>query len=184
MWSRLSVHFQFLARIFTIFRLSPAFYGSHFGSRSNWLSLAVTGCHWLSPCLSLAPYGSLWLPLWLPLALTGSLRLLMALSGSYWIFPCLSLALNGSLWLPLWLPLALTVTLWLTLALSGSLLLSNFACTVLDRVSGPLLGSQGPCSALSAAATLTHFIPVWIVEHALAFLQVWKDRYWIYVYLN
>ena len=72
------------------------------------------------------------------LALTCSLRLSLALSGSYWISPCLSLALYGSLLLPLWLPLVLTATLWLTLALSGSLLLSNFAYTVLDRLSGPL----------------------------------------------
>ena len=85
--------------------------------------------------------------LWLPLALTCSLRLSLALSGSYWISPCLSLALYGSLWLPLWLSLALTATLWHTLALSGSLLLSNFAYTVLDRLSGPLLGSQRRCHA-------------------------------------
>ena len=81
--------------------------------------------------------GSLWLPLWLPLAP----------SGSYWISPCLSLALYGSLWLPLWLSLALTATLWHTLALSGSLLLSNFAYTALDRLSGPLLGFQRRCHA-------------------------------------
>ena len=41
--------------------------------------------------------------------------------------------------------MALTSTLWLTLTLSGSLLLSNFAYTVLDRLSGPLLGSQRRC---------------------------------------
>ena len=81
------------------------------------------------------------------LALTYSLRLSLALSGSYWISPCLSLALSGSLWLPLWLSLALTATLWHTLALSGSLLLSNFEYTVLDRLSGPLLGSQRRCHA-------------------------------------
>ena len=83
--------------------------------------------------------------LWLPLALTCSLRLSLALSGSYWISPCLSLALYGSLWLPLWLSLALTATLWHTLALSGSLLLSNFAYTALDRLTGPLLGSHRRC---------------------------------------
>ena len=48
---------------------------------------------------------------------------------------------------PFWLPLALTATLWLTLALSGSLLLTNFAYTVLDWLSGPLLGSQRRCHA-------------------------------------
>ena len=83
--------------------------------------------------------------LWLPLALTCSLRLSLALSGSYWISPCLSLALYGSLWLPLWLSLALTATLWQTLALSSSLLLSNFAYTALDRLTGPLLDSHRRC---------------------------------------
>ena len=82
--------------------------------------------------------------LWLPLALTCYLRLSLALSGSYWISPCLSLALYGSLWLPLWPSLALTATLWHTLALSGSLLLSNFAYTALDRLTGPLLGALSP----------------------------------------
>ena len=60
---------------------------------------------------------------------------------------CISLAPYGSLWLPLLLSLALTATLWHTLALSGSLLLSNFVYTVLDRLSGPLLGSQRRCHA-------------------------------------
>ena len=83
--------------------------------------------------------------LWLPLALTCYLRLSLALSGSYWISPCLFLALYGSLWLPLWLSLALTATLWHTLALSGSLLLSNFAYTALDRLTGPLLGPNRRC---------------------------------------
>ena len=70
------------------------------------------------------------------------------LSGSsYWISLCLSLALYGSLWLPLWLSLAPTATPWHTLALSGSLLLSNFAYTVLNLLSGPLLGSQRRCHA-------------------------------------
>ena len=53
--------------------------------------------------------------------------------------------LYGTLWLPLWLSLALTATLWHTLALSGSLLLSNFAYTALDRLTGPLLGSHRRC---------------------------------------
>ena len=79
------------------------------------------------------------------LALTCSLRLSLALSGAFWISPCLSLALYGSLWLPLWLSLALIATLWHTLALSGSLLLSNFAYTALDRLTGPLLGSHRRC---------------------------------------
>ena len=70
------------------------------------------------------------------------------------------LSLSGSLWLsvtPTLAPtLVLLATLWLTLALSGSLLLSNFAYTGLDRLSGPLLGSQRRChaDALSPALVL------------------------------
>ena len=51
------------------------------------------------------------------------------------------------------LSLALTATLWDTLALSGSLLLSNLLIQ-------PLIGSQGPCSALIAGATMTPFFPL------------------------
>ena len=98
------------------------------------------------------------LPLWLPLALTCSLRLSLALSGSYWISPCLSLALYGSLWLPLWLSLALTATLWHTLAP-----LAHY-CSQTSRIQS-LIGSQGRCSALSAAAMLTHFLPLWPMDH-------------------
>ena len=65
-----------------------------------------------------------------------------AFTGSLWLLLDLSLSLSGSLWLSVTPTLALTATLWHTLALSGSLLLSNFAYTVLDRPSGPLLGSQ------------------------------------------
>ena len=113
------------------------------------------------------------------MALTYSLRLSLALSGSYWISPCLFLALwlYGSLWLPLWLSLALNATLWHTLALSGSLLLSNFAYTAFDWLTGPLLGSQRRChdDALSPALpqlskrpprnhreTKLHYIGLWI----------------------
>ena len=94
--------------------------------------------------------------LWLPLALTCSLRLSLALSDSYWISPCLSLAFYGSLWLPLWLSLALTTTLWHTLALSGSLLLSNFAYTALDQLTGPLLGSHRQCHDDALSPALGH----------------------------
>ena len=73
---------------------------------------------------------------------------------SYWISPCLSLALYGSLWLPFWLSLALTATLWHTLALSGSLLLSYFAYTALDQLTGPLLGSQRWCHDDALSPTL------------------------------
>ena len=44
-----------------------------------------------------------------------------------------------------WLSLALTATLWHTPALSGSLLLSNFAYTAPDQLTGPLLGSHRRC---------------------------------------
>ena len=81
------------------------------------------------------------------LASSGSKWLSQALAGSLWLFLAVSLSLSGSLWLPLWLPLALISTLWLTLALSDSLLFSNFAYTVLDQLSGPLLGSQRRCHA-------------------------------------
>ena len=83
------------------------------------LSLAHFGFFWLS----LAHFGSLLL----------QLALSVALSGSYWLSPCLSLAL--------------TATLWHTLVLSGSLLLSNFAYTALDQLTGPLLSSQRCCHA-------------------------------------
>ena len=62
----------------------------------------------------------------------------------------LSLSLSGSLWL----------SATPTLALSGSLLLSNFAYTVLDRLSGPLLCSQRRCHA-------KHFVPVCISPPAM-----------------
>ena len=51
--------------------------------------------------------------------------------------------------------LALIATLCHTLALSGSLLLSHFAYTVLDRLSGPLLGSQRRCHADALSPALT-----------------------------
>ena len=71
------------------------------------------------------------------MALTCSLGLSLALSGSYWISPSLSLTPT----------LALTGSHCHSVAHSGSLLLSNFAYTVLDRLSGPLLGSQRRCYA-------------------------------------
>ena len=81
----------------------------------------------------MAPSGSLWLPL----APFGSLWLLLTLSG----FHC-------------------TGSHWLSLPLSGILWPSLAHCTLISRIQS-LFGSQGPCSALSAAAKLTHFIPVW-----------------------
>ena len=89
--------------------------------------------------------GSLWLFVTPTLAPFGFNLLSQAFTGSHWLLLDLSLALYGSLWLPFWLSLALTATLWHTLALSGSLMLSNFAYTSLDRLTGPLLGSHRRC---------------------------------------
>lgn len=69
---------------------------------------------------------------------------------------CLSM-LKCSLWLPLWLSLALTATLWHTLALPGSLLLSNFAYTALDRLTGPLLCSHRRCHDDALYPALVHY---------------------------
>ena len=79
------------------------------------------------------------------LAPSGSNLLSQAFTGSLWLLLDLSLPPSGSLWLSVTPTLALTATLWHTLALSGSLLLSNFAYTALDRLTGPLLGSHRRC---------------------------------------
>ena len=83
----------------------------------------------------------------------------------------LSQALTGPLPVFLWLSMALCDSYsgshWLSLPLSGSLLLSNFDYTVLDRLSGPLLGSQFRCHADSLYPGLIkrkdyqkdHFLP-------------------------
>ena len=78
------------------------------------------------------------------LALTGSL------CGSVWLVLSLSLSLSGSLWL------SATPTLAPTGHHCHSL--AHYCSPILIIQS--LIGSQGPCSALSAAATLTHFILV------------------------
>ena len=69
--------------------------------------------------------------------------------------------------------MALTATLWHTLALFCSLLLSNFAYTVLDRLSGPFLGSQLRCHADALSpALLDAMVPkkiLWI-QSVLGFL--------------
>ena len=56
-----------------------------------------------------------------------------------------------------WLSLPLSGILWPSLALSGSLLLANFAFTVLNWLSEPLLGSRRRChaDALSPALIFT-----------------------------
>ena len=68
--------------------------------------------------------------------------------------------LNGSLWL------SVTPTLWHTLALSGSLLRSNFPYTVLDRLSGPLLGSQRRCHADTLSPALWHTVRCCVIQQA------------------
>ena len=80
--------------------------------------------------------------------------------GFHW----LSLALTGSLPVSLWLSLVLcdshSGSHWLSLPLSGILWpsLAHY-CSLISRIQS-LIGSQGPCLALSAAATLTHFLPL------------------------
>ena len=120
-----------------------------------------SGSYWLSPCLSLSLSGSLWF----------SVTPTVAPAGSIW----LSLSLYGFLQLSLWLPLALTGSLWLSRSLCDShsgfhwlspplsdLLWPSQAhyCSLILLIQS-LIGSQGSCSAISAAATLTHFAPVW-----------------------
>ena len=62
----------------------------------------------------------------------------------------------------------LSATLWHTLALPGSLLLSNFAYTALDRLTGPLLGSHRRChdDALYPALDIYGFVKgvTWICQ--------------------
>ena len=50
--------------------------------RQKWWRHLWTAPYWLSPCLSLALYGSLWLLLW---ALTGSHCHFLACSGPHWL---------------------------------------------------------------------------------------------------
>ena len=110
--------------------------------------------------LSQSLSGSLRLSVTPPLTLTGFLRLLQDLSGSYW----LSVAPIGSLPFSLWLSIALcdphSGSHWLSLPLSGILWpsLAHY-CSLISRIQ-PLIGSQGPCSALIADATMTHFLPL------------------------
>ena len=133
------------------------------------LPLSLPVSLWLSMALS----GSLWLPLWLPLAL----------SGSHWLSPCLSLALCDSRWLYLAFTVSLPVSLWLSMALcdshSGShwlslplsgLIWSSHFCSLISLIHS-LIGSQGPCSALSVAAMLTHFFTVWFQPLLITTLQ-------------
>ena len=129
------------------------------------LTGSLCGSLWLSPflslVLSLSLSGSLWLSVNPTLAPSGSLWLLLTLSGFHW----LSLALTGSLPVSLWLSLALcdshSGSHWLSLPLSGILWpsLAHY-CSLISRIQ-PLIGSQGPCLALIADATMTHFIPLW-----------------------
>ena len=94
---------------------------------------------------------SKWLSLTPTLAPSGSNLLSQAFTGSLWLLVDLSLSLSGSLWL----------SVAPTLALTGSHChsLAHY-CSLISRIQ-PLIGSQGPCSALIADATMTHFIPLW-----------------------
>jgi len=58
-------------------------------------------------------------------------------------------------------PSRLSGSHWLSLPLSGLLWPSLAHYCSLFLLKQSLIGSQGPCSGLSAAATLTHFVPVW-----------------------
>ena len=74
------------------------------------------------------------------------------------------MALTGFLPVSLWLSMALcdshSGSHWLSLPLSGILWpsLAHY-CSLISRIQ-PLIGSQGPCSALIADATMTHFLPL------------------------
>ena len=73
-----------------------------------------------------------------------------AFTGSLWLLLDLSLSLSGSLWLSVTATLALTCFHCDSLAYSGPLWLTialYFAYTVLDWLSGPLLGSHRRCHA-------------------------------------
>ena len=78
------------------------------------------------------------------------------------------MALSDSHFGSRWLLLALSATLWHTLALSGSLLLSNFAYTVLDRLSGPLLGSQRRCNADALSPAMMMCSTLYVRKHETA----------------
>ena len=87
----------------------------------------------------------------------------LALSGSLWLSLARCPALSGSLWLSLApsgslrLSLALSGSLWLSQAFSGSLRLSLALYCSPNLLTKPLLGSQGPCSALSVATAIQRF---------------------------
>ena len=76
----------------------------------------------------------------------------MAFSDSYWISPWLSMALCDSHSGSRWLSLPFSGILWPSLA---------HYCSSISRIQS-LIGSQFPCLALSAAATMTHFLPLYL----------------------
>ena len=77
------------------------------------------------------------------------------------------MALTGFLPVSLWLSMALcdshSGSHWLSLPLSGKLWpsLAHY-CSLISRIQ-PLIGSQG--SALSAVATLTHYLPLYCKQY-------------------
>ena len=81
----------------------------------------------------------------------------LAPSGSNLLFQ----AFTGSLWLLLDLCDSHSGSNWLSLPLSGILWpsLAHY-CSQISHIQ-PLIGSQGPCSALIADARMTHFLPLW-----------------------
>ena len=79
-------------------------------------------------------------------------------------FSLVMASLTGSLPVSLWLSMALcdshSGSHWLSPPLSGLLWPSLAHYCSLTSLIQSLIIPQGPCSALSAAATLTHFVPV------------------------
>ena len=85
-------------------------------------------------------------------------------SGSHWLSMALCDSHSGSHWLSL----LLSGILWPSLAHDFSLI---------SRIQ-PLIGSQGPCSALIANATMTHFIPLCMVVIRFHFLLHSLEFFW------
>ena len=150
-WSQLSAHLQ-------PFFLAHCAYFNNFRQKIPYFDVlgqkrVLSNCFATKQCLGM---------------LKCEVSLFFALSESYWISPCLSLALYGSLWLPLWLSLPLSDILWPSLA---------HYCYLISRIQA-LIGPQGPCSALIADATMTHFILLWLEQkRKYTFLSIFVKFY-------
>ena len=140
-WRRLSAHlqpfFRLLAHILSIFDKKIPYFDV---PRQKRVLFDNKTMFRFTKNMRLSPFFVTSLP-------NGSYLLSQAFTGSLWLLLDRSLSLSGSLWLSVTPTLALTATLWHTLALYSSLLLSNFAYTDLDRLSGPSLSSQRRCHA-------------------------------------